>query len=68
MAMAMKTSFKIGLSLIAMFTLAACGHRGDLERPPPMWGKKKVEQTSSDGEQETDAEEGTEPQHMKQQR
>lgn len=68
MAIAMKTFFKIGLLLTAMFTLAACGHRGDLERPPPMWGKKKVEQSSSANEQETEAEEGTEPQHMKQQR
>ena len=68
MAIAMKTVVKIGLLLATMFALAACGHRGDLERPPPMWGKKKVEQSSTTNEQEIEAEEGTEPQYMKQQR
>jgi len=30
----------IALSLAASFFLAACGIRGDLKRPDPLWGKK----------------------------
>jgi len=26
-------------ALVAAGFLSACGHRADLERPPPMWGK-----------------------------
>lgn len=29
----------ISLSLIAGFALTACGIRGDLKTPPPLWGE-----------------------------
>lgn len=36
----------LALTLISAFALSACGVKGDLETPPPMWGdKSKSEQT-----------------------
>ena len=35
-------------ALGAVFVLSACGIRGDLERPPPVWG----EDQRSDGDRE----------------
>lgn len=58
----MSISTKICLLFTAMSILAACGHRGDLERPPPLWGKNKVEQPSNIEEQEAEIEESIEPQ------
>lgn len=29
----------IAVTLIAGFTLSACGIRGDLKTPPPLWGE-----------------------------
>jgi predicted small lipoprotein YifL len=36
-----RTDYKtiIALSLIAGFALSACGIRGDLKTPPPIWGE-----------------------------
>jgi len=29
----------VSLSLIAVFALSACGIKGDLKTPPPLWGE-----------------------------
>ncbi len=41
-------------ALGAAFTLAACGVRGDLERPGPIWGED--ERTEEEREHEDDGE------------
>jgi predicted small lipoprotein YifL len=44
----------IAATLIAGFTLSACGIRGDLKTPPPLWGEdtrtaeEKVEDAKDD--------------------
>lgn len=58
----MSIFIKIFLLLTVMSLLGACGHRGDLERPPPLWGKDKVEQSDSIEEQDSEIEESEEPQ------
>ena len=38
----------IALTLISAFALSACGIKGDLKTPPPLWGdKNKTEQPGS---------------------
>lgn len=37
------------VALTAVFTLGACGKRGTLERPPPMWGKGEPESPPPSG-------------------
>jgi len=51
----MKTQFAnrfiaaVLLSTFALGTLAACGIKGDLKTPPPIWGdKSKAEQPKTD--------------------
>ena len=47
-------STSIALTLIAGFTLSACGIRGELKTPPPVWGddirseEQKAEDAQSD--------------------
>ncbi len=36
----------ICLALISAFALSACGVKGDLETPPPMWGDKSKQDQS----------------------
>lgn len=42
---------------MAMYSLIGCGHRGDLERPPPIWGKNKIEQSKNSEQQSTEGKE-----------
>lgn len=42
---------------MAMYSLIGCGHRGDLERPPPIWGKNKIEQSKNSEKQSTEGKE-----------
>lgn len=38
----------IALSLLSAFAISACGVKGDLKTPPPLWGDgSKVEQSES---------------------
>jgi len=46
----------IAVTLIAGFALSACGIRGDLKAPPPLWGDDK-----RTAEQKADAENKKEP-------
>jgi len=40
------------LGMFALGTLSACGIKGDLKTPPPLWGDKtKAEQQKQDGEE-----------------
>lgn len=53
----MNRFFKLCVALTAMYSLVGCGHRGDLERPPPIWGKNKIEQSENSEQQSTGAKE-----------
>ena len=45
----------IAATLFAGFALSACGIRGDLKTPPPLWGedKRTAEQKAEDAKSET---------------
>lgn len=45
----------IAITLIASFALSACGIRGDLKTPPPLWGddKRTAEQKAEAAKKET---------------
>lgn len=47
-------------SFALMTLLAGCGTRGDLERPPPMWGRDRAQQ-QEDEEARQRAAQGTQP-------
>jgi predicted small lipoprotein YifL len=36
------SSVRIAAVLLALATVASCGLRGSLERPPPMWGDERA--------------------------
>lgn len=42
------TSFM--LVVLSALAVTACGMRGDLERPPPMWGDAAEQQSADEGE------------------
>lgn len=42
------TAFMIASIMGASFLLSACGVKGDLERPPPLWGEKSKQQEPDD--------------------
>jgi predicted small lipoprotein YifL len=33
------------LAVMAAFALSACGNRGSLDRPPPLWGGERAAET-----------------------
>lgn len=35
----MKTAMAVLVACVSALALAACGNRGALERPPPLWGE-----------------------------
>ena len=53
----MKYAVSIALLIAAGAGLAGCGYRGDLQRPPPMWGEERQQHE----EQERAAEEAEQP-------
>lgn len=55
MAIHLNDSVKIGLSIAMLLSSIACGHRGDLERPPPLWGKSETSQTQGSDDLQTDS-------------
>ena len=46
----------IALSLVSSFALSACGIRGSLETPPPLWGEDTRTQAEIESEAKTKAE------------
>jgi len=42
------TSYFLITAIVASFALSACGIKGDLKTPPPVWGEDKPE-TQPDG-------------------
>ncbi|NNC36574.1 MAG: hypothetical protein HKO02_03890 [Hyphomonadaceae bacterium] len=46
----------VAASLIGAFALGACGIKGDLQTPPPLWGDKdqKAEKKPTSDKQESD--------------
>lgn len=44
----------IALILVGGFVLSACGIRGELKTPPPLWGDKSEPQEQTDDKAKTD--------------
>jgi predicted small lipoprotein YifL len=40
------------LATLSALTVAACGLRGELERPPPLWGDPPPQDENADGDSE----------------
>ncbi len=41
-------------ALVSAFALGACGVKGDLKTPPPLWGDKKAEQPQTQDSDNSD--------------
>ncbi len=48
----MKRSLALGLSVLSLLMLAACGYRAELQRPPPRWGEAAEQQRQQDAQRE----------------
>lgn len=55
MATNVKDSVKLGLLMATLISCIACGHRGDLERPPPLWGKSETSQSQGSDDLQTES-------------
>ena len=54
----MRRLISIITALWAVLVLGACGVRGDLERPPPVWGEDQRTDEEREYETESDDEDG----------
>lgn len=52
----MKRLANLTLILVSAMAVTACGLRGSLERPPPLWGDPPAEESSDDGQTATENE------------
>jgi predicted small lipoprotein YifL len=61
----MTRKLTFGLIGAALIALAACGYRGDLDRPPPRWGETaeqhRQQQNQEEPEDTADAEAPQQP-------
>lgn len=44
---------RLAIAFFALSCLAACGLKGDLERPPPLWGDHADQQHDDDDAEQT---------------
>jgi predicted small lipoprotein YifL len=53
------------IAATAALALGACGKRGALERPPPLWGKEKAQDAQQQSTTDTDAQKAKDAQPVR---